>query len=128
MWMLSFIPDSFLIWVINIIVLAGLASVIAGFFLKFIPFVYRWSSVLQIIGIVLLTSGVYFKGGYSTEMEWRDKVNAMNAQIEQMKSESAKVSKQVVYKYIEKTKIVKEKNNAIREQVDRKSTRLNSSH
>jgi hypothetical protein len=128
MWLLSFIPDSFLIWVINIICVAGAAAVIAGFFLKAFPFINRWSSVLQLIGIVLLVGGVYFKGGYSTEMEWRQKVNDMNAQIEALKSKSEHASKQIVYKYIERTKVVKEKNNAIRNQVTQYITKENDAN
>lgn len=117
MWILSFIPDSFLIWVINIIVLAGAAATITGFFLKRIPVVNKYATLIQLTGVVLLVAGVYFKGGYSTEMAWRVKVDEMNAQIDKIKAESTKASKQVVYKYIERTKVVKEKNNAIRNQV-----------
>jgi hypothetical protein len=117
MWILSFIPDSFLIWVINIIIAAGAVAVVAGFFLKFIPFVYRWSSIFQILGIILLVSGVYFKGGYDTEMGWRAKAAELNAQVERIKAESASASKKIVYKYIERTKIVKEKSNAIKSKI-----------
>jgi hypothetical protein len=123
MWILSFIPDSFLNWVINIVLIAGLAGTIAGFFLKFIPFINRYSSFLQIAGVVLLVAGVYFKGSYSTEMHWRNKVDEMNAQIDRIKAESSKASKQIVYKYIERTKVVKEKNNAIRNQVTKYITK-----
>ena len=123
MWILSFIPDSFLAWVINIIVIAGIAGTVAGFFLKFIPFINRYSTVLQIVGVVLLVAGVYFKGSYSTEMHWRNKVDEMTAQIDKIKAESSKASKQVVYKYIERTKVVKEKNDAIRTQVTKYITK-----
>ena len=123
MWILSFIPDSFLAWVINIIVIAGIAGTVAGFFLKFIPFINRYSTVLQLVGVVLLVAGVYFKGSYSTEMHWRNKVDEMTAQIDKIKAESSKASKQVVYKYIERTKVVKEKNDAIRTQVTKYITK-----
>ena len=123
MWILSFIPDSFLAWVINIILIAGIAGTVAGFFLKFIPFINRYSTVLQLVGVVLLVAGVYFKGSYSTEMHWRNKVDEMNAQIDRIKAESSKASKQVVYKYIERTKVVKEKNDAIRTQVTKYITK-----
>jgi hypothetical protein len=123
MWILSFIPDSFLAWVINIILIAGIAGTVAGFFLKFIPFINRYSTVLQLTGVVLLVAGVYFKGSYSTEMHWRNKVDEMNAQIAQIKANSDQASKQVVYKYIERTKVVKEKNDAIRTQVTKYVTK-----
>ena len=123
MWILSFIPDSFLLWVINTLLILGLLGTIAGFFLKFVPFINRYSTMFQIVGIVLLVAGVYFKGSYSTEMHWRNKVDEMNAQIDKIKAESSKASKQVVYKYIERTKVVKEKNDAIRTQVTKYVTK-----
>ena len=123
MWILSFVPDSFLIWVINAILIAGIAGTVAGFFLKFVPFINRYSTIFQLVGVVLLVAGVYFKGSYSTEMHWRGKVDEMTAQIDRIKAESSKASKQVVYKYIERTKVVKEKNNAIRTQVTKYITK-----
>jgi hypothetical protein len=123
MWILSFIPDSFLLWVVNTLLIVGLLGTIAGFFLKFIPFINRYSTVLQLVGVVLLVAGVYFRGSYSTEMHWRGKVAEMNEQILQMKSKSEQASKQVVYKYIERTKVVKEKNDAIRTQVTKYITK-----
>ena len=123
MWILSFIPDSFLLWVINTLLILGLLGTIAGFFLKFVPFINRYSTMFQIVGIVLLVAGVYFKGSYSTEMHWRNKVDEMNAQIDKIKAESSKASKQVVYKYIERTKIVKENSTAIRSQVTKYVTK-----
>jgi len=117
MWILSFIPDSFLLWVINIIVLAGAAATVTGFFLKRIPFVNNYATLIQLIGVVLLVAGVYFKGGYETEAAWRAKVDEMNAQIDKIKAQSADASKKIVYKYIERTKIVKEKSNAIQSKI-----------
>lgn len=73
-WVLSLIPDSVLLWFINILLFAGLAGTIAGFFIKFIPFVNQYRLPTQIIGVLLLVLGVYFKGGYATEMAWREKV------------------------------------------------------
>jgi hypothetical protein len=123
MWILSFIPDSFLLWVINTMFIVGLISTIAGFFLKFVPFINRYSTWLQLGGVVLLVAGVYFKGSYSTEMHWRNRVDEMNAEIDRIRADSAKASKQVVYKYIERTKVVKEKNDAIRTQVTKYITK-----
>jgi hypothetical protein len=56
-------------------------------------------------------------------MHWRNKVDEMNAQIAQIKANSDQATKQVVYKYIERTKVVKEKNDAIRTQVTKYITK-----
>lgn len=103
--MLSFIPDSFLIWVINIILLAGIVGTVAGFFIKFIPFINQYRLPVQVLSILLLTTGVYLKGGYSTEMEWRGRVAELEAKIKESEAKSkdanvviqTKVVKQVEY-------------------------------
>ena len=79
MWMLSFIPDSFLIYIVNLILLAGAIGSFLFFFvlhriLRWFPALSPYYLLLQIISAVLLVAGIYFKGGYSVEMEWREKV------------------------------------------------------
>ena len=81
MWLLHLLPDSFLIYVINGICIAGAVATILGFFLGWVPFVDRWKLPLQLLGIALLVAGVYFKGGYSTEMEWRARVAEVEKKV-----------------------------------------------
>ena len=105
MWILHFLPDSFLIYVINIICVAGLAATVFGFFLGFVPFIGRWKLPLQLLGIALLVAGVYFKGGYSTEMEWRARVEAMQAKVKVAEAKAKQANSHVQTKVV--TKIVK---------------------
>jgi hypothetical protein len=105
MWILHFLPDSFLIYVINAICLAGAAATVFGFFLGWVPFINRFKLPLQLLGIALLVAGVYFKGGYSTEMEWRARVEAMQAKVKVAEAKAKKANAQVQTKVV--TKIVK---------------------
>ncbi len=79
MWVLSFIPDSFLLYIVNAILVIGAVSSFLFFFvlhriLRWFPALSPYYLLLQIISAVLLVAGIYFKGGYSVEMEWREKV------------------------------------------------------
>lgn len=107
-WIVSLIPDSLLIWFINILLVVGLAGVIAGFFIKFIPFVNQYKLPVQIVSIILLVAGVYFKGGYATEMEWRDKVKAAEERAALAEKQAAETNVKIQTKIIEKIKVVKE--------------------
>ena len=75
--------------------------------------------IAQIISVVVLLSGVYFKGGYSTEMLWREKVREVEAKLEHAKQESAKVNTVVETKVVTQTKVVKEKADILIQYVDR---------
>jgi hypothetical protein len=107
-WIISLIPDSVLLWFINIILLMGLAGTVAGFFIKFIPFVTQYRLPVQIVSIILLVAGVYFKGGYSTEMEWRNKVKAAEERAALAEKQAAETNVKIQTKIVEKIKVVKE--------------------
>ena len=79
MWMLSFIPDSFLLYIVNAILIVGAIGSFLFFFvlhriLRWFPALSPYYLLLQITSAVLLVAGIYFKGGYSVEMEWRERV------------------------------------------------------
>jgi len=79
--MLSFVPDSLLLYIVNAILIAGAIGTFFTFFIlhkivRWFPAIAPYHLILQIISIVLLVAGVYFKGGYGVEMEWREKVKA----------------------------------------------------
>lgn len=81
MWAFSLIPDSVMTWIINIILLIGLAGLVAGFFLKIIPFVNQYRLPVQILSIVLLTLGVWLKGGESERRVWQERVRQMEERV-----------------------------------------------
>lgn len=108
MLLLSIIPTSLLIWVINIVLLAGIVGTIAGFFIKFIPFVNTYRLPVQIISIVLLVVGVYWKGGYGVEMEWRSRVAEAEEKVRIAEQQAAEANANIKTKIVEKIKVVKE--------------------
>lgn len=93
MWLLSFLPDSFLLWIINTILLAGLVGTLSGFFIRFLPPLMPYAGPIKLLGIFLLVVGVWFRGGYDVEIEWRDRVRQLEAKIAiaEQKSKDANV-------------------------------------
>ena len=108
MWILHFLPDGLLSLIINIIFWSGLFGTLAGLFIGDIPLVSRYRIPVLIIGVILLASGTYFKGGYATEMEWRAKVEQLQNEIKVAEAKSHEVNTLIETKVIEKVKIVKE--------------------
>jgi hypothetical protein len=126
MWILHLIPDSFLIWVVNITCIVGLAATVGGFFLGWVPFVNRYKTPLQIIGIVLLTVGVYWKGGYSTEMEWRARVAEVEAKVKVAEAKAKQANTQVQTKIVTKIVKIQERAAAVSENIRRNKTVINA--
>jgi hypothetical protein len=125
MWILHLLPDSFLIYVINGICVAGLVATVLGFFLGWVPFVGRWKLPLQLLGIALLVAGVYFKGGYSTEMEWRARVAEVEKKVKVAEAKAKKANTQVQTKIVTKIVKIHDKANVAKETIRRNKETIN---
>lgn len=106
MFLLNFIPDSFLIWVVNSILLVGFLGTFSSYFIRFIPPLFPYAGLVKTLGIVLLVAGVYFKGGYGVEMEWRTKVAEVEAKVAAAEAKSKQVNTVIQKVYVDKVKIV----------------------
>ena len=123
MWILHLLPDAFIAWIVNIILIAGAVTTAAGFFVRFIPFVNTYRIPVQIAGILLLTVGVYFEGGYSTEMAWRERVREAEAKVAEAEKLSAETNVQIITKFVTKTKVIREQGQNIVNYIDRELVR-----
>ncbi len=68
MWLLHLLPDSLILYITYAMLAIGFAGIILGFFLGKIPLVSQYKLPIQIVSIILFCSGLYWYGGYSTEM------------------------------------------------------------
>jgi hypothetical protein len=118
MWILQLLPSELILWFCNILLLVGAVLTLAGFFVHRLPFLYQYQLPFRVIGIALLVLGVYFRGGYAVETEWRERVAELEAQLKTAQEESAKVNTVIQERVVTKTRVVKEKADAIIERVE----------
>jgi hypothetical protein len=118
-WMIGLIPDAVLNWFYWAIIAAGVTGVLAGWLGKWIPFYGNYVKILQPIGIVLLVLGVWLRGGYDTEMRWRDKVAKLEEQVKIAEQKSQETNTVIQEKVVEKTKVIKGKTEYITQYLDR---------
>jgi hypothetical protein len=111
MLLLSLIPDSFLVYFVNIIFYVGLISTLLGFILRF-NFLTPYRLICQVVGVLFLSAGLYFKGGYEVEQQWRDRVTELQKKVEiaeeKAKTANAEIQTKVITKIqkIHDTKVV----------------------
>jgi flagellar biosynthesis component FlhA len=122
-WMLNLIPDAVLSGLYWAIIIAGITGVLAGWLGKWIPFYGNYVKILQPVGIILLVLGVWLRGGYDTEMAWRDKVAKLEEQVKVAEQKSQETNTVVQEKIVEKTKIVRERGQDIIKYVDKWNTK-----
>jgi hypothetical protein len=88
--------------------IAGAIGILASFFIKFIPFINIYRTPIQIVSIVVFCTGIYWYGGYTTEMIWRDEVAKMEEKVAESEAKSKKVNKVIQKVYVDRVKIVKQ--------------------
>ena len=115
MWILHFLPESLILFVTTSLLLAGL--VITS--IAFLPVLAQYRIPTQVLGIALLVAGVYFRGGYSIEMEWRERVAEMEQKVAEAQAESQKVNETVKTRVVTKTQVVRTRGQDIVKYVDR---------
>jgi hypothetical protein len=86
--------------------LVGLLGTFSSYFIRFIPPLFPYAGLVKTLGIVLLVVGVYFKGGYGVEMEWRTKVAEVEAKVAAAEAKSKQVNTVIQKVYVDKVKIV----------------------
>jgi hypothetical protein len=117
MWILHLLPISFLLWIINGLLFIGAAGLIVGFFTKFIPFINIYRTPILIASVIIFCTGLYWKGGYSVEQDWRERVEAMEAKVAESEAKSKKVNKVIQKVYVDRVKVIKQDVVVIQEKI-----------
>jgi len=126
MWFLSFIPDWILQWAIHGLVILGLLLTFVGSLVKFIPVIKPYALVGRQLGIVLLVVGVFFEGGYATEMSYRARIAEMQAKIKEAEIKSAKVNEKLAVEVSKNKVLIKEKVNRNAKDIEAKREVINA--
>lgn len=126
MWILHFLPDAAILWFCNILLLVGIVLTVAGFFAHRIPLVWQYQLPFKVLGIALLALGVYFRGGYAVEAEWRERVAEVEAKMARAAEESQAVNNKLADKGKEKVKVIREKAVIVKQYVDREVTKYDN--
>lgn len=130
MWMLSFVPDALLALVINGVLIAGIvgftASFFFGFVVRYLPTIAPYRMMIQVVSIVLLVAGVYFKGGYIVEMSWRARVAEMEQKVALAEEKAKTANAEIRTVYVDKVRVVKETQVVIQEKIKNVEVKIDS--
>jgi hypothetical protein len=124
MWILSFLADDTLNIIINVILWLGIVLTFLSFFvinriLRLFPVIANYHLIIQIVSVIILLSGVYLKGSYSTEKIWREKVKIVENRLKAAEIAAGKVNVIIEEKVVYKDRIIKEKGETQIKYVDR---------
>jgi len=105
------------------VLLAGILLTVTAFFIRRIPVINQYRIPAQVLGIALLVMGVYWRGGYAVEQEWRERVAEVEARVAAAEAKSAEENVKIVTKIVTKTQVIRTRGADIVKYVDREIVR-----
>ena len=125
MWILHFLPDSFILWFCNILLLTGIIATAAGFVAHRIPVLWSYQLAFKLGGIALLVLGVYFRGGLAVEEQWRERVATVEARLAQAEAASADANRTIETKTQQRVTQIRQRMTYVKQYVDREVVKYN---
>jgi len=126
MFLLHFLPSWLLSGFVNTILIVGAILTVLSFFTSWIPFITQYRVPAQVIGLVLLVFGVYFKGGEAAELQWRSRVAELQQKIELAEQKSKDASDRLNDEVKRNKQAAKETTAAIKQDIARNAQQLNA--
>ena len=124
MWLLHLLSDGVLEYIVNGILILGIMMTLISFFalnyiLRLIPGLSVYHTSIQVASVLILTAGVYFKGGLSTELIWRQKVEKVQKELDIANSKAKEKIIEVQEKVVYRDRIIKERGEDLIKFIDR---------
>lgn len=131
MWLLHFLPDWLIQFIVHTILVAGVIGCLITYqfankiLLKWPPLA-AYYTMARIVSVVLLVCGIYFEGGYSAEMQWRARVAEVEAKVAEAEKEAKDANKALDKKSREKVKVIQGKQVIVKQYIDREVTKYDA--
>ena len=109
MFLLSILPA----FLIHSLLMIGLAGVIVTTFFSIIPFIGAYLKQIQILAIILLVASVWLEGGLAEKKDFEAKTAKVEIKTAKKETVAAETTTQIVIKYVDRIKTIKEKGDTI---------------
>lgn len=126
MFLLHFLPDWLLSAFVNTVLISGAVLTVISFFTSWIPFITQYRVPVQVLGTILLTAGVYFKGGESAELQWRNRVAELQQQVDIAQEKSKAATERLNDEVKRNKQTVRENTAAIKQDIARNAKQLDA--
>ena len=126
MFLLHFLPDWLLSAFVNTVLISGAVLTVISFFTSWIPFITQYRVPVQVLGTILLPAGVYFKGGESAELQWRNRVAELQQQVDIAQEKSKAATERLNDEVKRNKQTVRENTAAIKQDIARNAKQLDA--
>jgi thiol:disulfide interchange protein len=125
-WLLQLIPDWLITVLVNGLIIVGLVGVCAAWIARWIPYFNLYRGPIQLIGVICLVLGVYFKGGADVERAWRERVKELEAKVVIAEKQSVEANKKLSDQLQQNKKLTQEVKNANQASIRANAEKINA--
>ena len=125
MWILHLLPDSVILYIVYGLLGLGALGILVTSFMRGSAFINIYRIPLQLLFIATFCAGVYWYGGYSTEMLWREEARKLQEKIDVAEAKAPVITKEIVYKTKEKILVVKRGIEVVKKEIEIKREIIN---
>jgi len=127
MWMLSFVPDAWLLLAVYGVLASGAVLYIFSYFTAFVPALIPFKEPIRIMGTVLAVAGVYFYGSYDTEEQWRRRVAEVEARVAKAEVASKTANDKIETRAQERVRMIYKNSTIVKQYIDREVVKYDDS-
>ena len=117
MWILNFIPNDWLVTLINLAVAFSVLGLAATWLLVNIPVISGYAKTIRLVCVATLLLSVYFKGGLDNELSWQARITELQGKVEAAEAKSQQVNVVMQEKIVTKTKLVRDTQIVLQEKI-----------
>jgi hypothetical protein len=122
MWILNFLPDAFF----HILLVASILIFLVSTLFNNIPLLGGYTKLIQIISVVCLIFSVWMEGGIAKDNEYKEKIKALQQQIDKAKVESDALNNKLFEEMLKYQQEIKSINDANKLKLKDQASLLNS--
>jgi len=126
MWMLSFIPDSWLYLATIAIMVLGVVTYLATYLFQFYKPALLIQTPVRVAAVVITIAGVYFFGSYNTEVEWRKRVEEVQAKVAAAEAAGKAANDKLAKAGKQKVKVIHQRQVVIHERIKTITTKIDA--
>jgi hypothetical protein len=117
-WMLGVLPD----WIWSVSLLLSTMILIISWTFKFIPFVGTYRLPLQVVGVIVALTSVWFLGAASNEKKWKTEAEKYVNKITELENRQPQINTVVVEKIVKEKEYIKGSIGVITETIEKWNT------
>lgn len=99
------------------LVIIGTLGLIASFLVKFIPFIYRYLVLIQILSVLMIAFGLYYSGVAANEAKWQLEARLLKEKVLIAEKHAQEVTSKVEYIFVDRVQKVKDVQFIIQERI-----------